>query len=373
MKSDNRDLSIDFAKGCAILAMVVGHVCQDRIPDVFVNLFHMPFFLMASGYFFNCKKAQDLLSLRSFAVSKVWRLYVPYVFWTFTFVILNNLLLKAHFLCLREEVGVEYKHFAYTSYLTLADVPSRLVKVLLMHDWTQYTDSCWFLVYLLYVCVLYASVTYVLKRMSLKVMFWQTLFALACCEFGRFASWHEFYGGIKVGVGGRLFVCYALFHLGVMLRNVDMEELLRRNLIAMFALLLSLGALIGLCVAGCRIGIFMNKYDNGFVLILAAISGWVMLHSAARMVKSYAEPVLRFGAFVGRCTMYILIFHRLAIAVVNAVMVLASGLPLVKIAARPTAFSGVGWDCGFVMAGVLLPLLLHYPYSCLHNIRRSHR
>jgi len=71
--TDHREAWADVAKGVAILLMVYGHTCIDSFTKFF-TFFHMPLFMMVSGYFFSTKT-----DYRTFCKKKIKGLAIPYM------------------------------------------------------------------------------------------------------------------------------------------------------------------------------------------------------------------------------------------------------------------------------------------------------
>lgn len=72
--SKKRDISIDIAKGIAILLVIVGHSQGPAILNSFIYSFHMPLFFIVSGYFYRSKGVSESLK------NDLKRLVVPYLF-----------------------------------------------------------------------------------------------------------------------------------------------------------------------------------------------------------------------------------------------------------------------------------------------------
>ena len=69
---------IDFAKGVAIILVVLGHVnTPSRLQD-FIYMFHMPFFFMTAGFLLNLSKWGGAENFRPFAAKLFNRLFVPF-------------------------------------------------------------------------------------------------------------------------------------------------------------------------------------------------------------------------------------------------------------------------------------------------------
>lgn len=71
---NNRNKSIDIAKGLLILCVVIGHGTQNQSLSDFMYRFHMPLFLILSGCFL--KKVEDV---GTYAKMKATRLLTPYL------------------------------------------------------------------------------------------------------------------------------------------------------------------------------------------------------------------------------------------------------------------------------------------------------
>lgn len=71
---NNRNKSIDIAKGLLILCVVIGHGTQNQSLSDFMYRFHMPLFLILSGCFL--KKVEDV---ETYAKMKANRLLIPYL------------------------------------------------------------------------------------------------------------------------------------------------------------------------------------------------------------------------------------------------------------------------------------------------------
>lgn len=84
---NNRNKSIDIAKGLLILCVVIGHGTQNQSLSDFMYRFHMPLFLILSGCFL--KKVEDV---ETYAKMKATRLLTPYlIYMAIDFLIFDHL------------------------------------------------------------------------------------------------------------------------------------------------------------------------------------------------------------------------------------------------------------------------------------------
>ena len=68
---------VDFAKGVAIILVVLGHATQGDLQK-FIFVFHMPFFFVIAGFLLNFEKWGGAENYKAFATKLVKRLLVPY-------------------------------------------------------------------------------------------------------------------------------------------------------------------------------------------------------------------------------------------------------------------------------------------------------
>lgn len=85
MKAYNTSFSI--MKGLAIISVVIGHCPSNPFIEDFVNQYHLAVFFFVAGYFF---KTKYLSNMKKFVGKRVKSLYVPFVSFCLTFLLLHN-------------------------------------------------------------------------------------------------------------------------------------------------------------------------------------------------------------------------------------------------------------------------------------------
>ena len=75
---------LDYAKGIAIILVVLGHICNEGNIKTYIYSFHMPLFFIISGYLFNYS---NLNSFKEFIYKRINGILIPYC----TFSIINIL------------------------------------------------------------------------------------------------------------------------------------------------------------------------------------------------------------------------------------------------------------------------------------------
>lgn len=90
-QSNKRDLSLDIARGIAIILVVIGH--STYIPptiNIGISTFHLPAFFVISGWLI-CEKQEYAFPLKKILLSKVRTIFIPYI-WFSIFTLLVDIL-----------------------------------------------------------------------------------------------------------------------------------------------------------------------------------------------------------------------------------------------------------------------------------------
>jgi fucose 4-O-acetylase-like acetyltransferase len=162
--TQNRDQRLDVVKALAIIAMVAGH-CGFPFTH-FIYLFHMAVFFMASGYCFKEKNADDIFAACRFIKRKFVGLWVPYVFWTVVFLLLNNVFIRINVYTDNPKI-VSYMRGdegQLAGYASAASVCKYSLQALYFGTRTRMGGAFWFLETLMKVSVSYCIVYYLLRN-----------------------------------------------------------------------------------------------------------------------------------------------------------------------------------------------------------------
>lgn len=334
-----RDSKIDVMKGIAIILMVVCHTDFEHYWWFrrFVHLFHMPIFLMAAGWFFSPAKVSDLKRFVGYCVGKVRHIWLP-------FVIASTICLAAYPLMFAFHL-VPPLHV--TGLKILMRIPFMMTELDLLHQ-------LWFLKALFWVYLIYSGIEFVLAKVRVESYLLQTCLAIVFLFCGKYMNWWfmAYFGG------SRVFLCYALFHVGRMLRRVNIQMLCegrgRR-----WAVLIVRFCVLAVLTKFERLGVAQNSYKCGATVLLASVCGWLFLWSIA--AGSRMEAL----AYVGRHTLIILILHFLAFKLVTICAFACRNDPVTILCKHPTSYWGYGFLIAYSIAGVGLPLLCEFCYSLL--------
>lgn len=322
-----RDQTMDVVKGIAIILMVAMHaqLCGQR----FVYLFHMPVFFLIAGYFFRTDSVLTGASYVKFVWDKLKRLWLPYAFWIAIFIILTDVFVKLHV--------YDEGRWRGTWDLVMA-LPGAL-----LHRGYSQIGGVWFIDVMFFTLLMYAAIEFVFAHLRRDSFWFQSGLAFVFVMFGRFVSADSF----RFLGGGQFFACYALFHLGRVLRCKGFGAF-ELGVLGPFAILCMLHFYE-------RVSLNINLYRNGFTLVIASLAGWYLLRGIAKMLQKHCWLANSFS-YVGKRTLSILIFHFYFFKLVSAVGVLLGKYPAAKVAEFPVAFKGGAWWAMYTIVGVLGPL-----------------
>ena len=334
-----RDPVVDVIRGIGILLVVVGHSGTNFWR--FIYLFHMPLFIMLSGYLYRVSDLKKTIK------NKVVRLWVPFVAFNTFFTIFHNLFLKLHYISGNADT-------TENGTITLKDVVGRTIHWCLLDGGTQLGGVMWFFKTLFQVSIMYAIIDLLLKRWfeGDKLLFVQTVFAFVTLWAGwmmHIRNWNPWGMGI---------VCssYILYHLGVIAQNLHFQLKEKKSLMWLGAVSISFAILLILNAGGGIVLLGENTYPNPMFLLLCSIIGWVYVYSMAQILVEF--PAIGGAlAFLGRHTIWVAALHFLAFKLVTTIGLMISGGDVYCRETFPFYFTGSLWPLVYTVVGVAFPLL----------------
>ena len=311
---DGRDASVDIVKGMAILLVVYAHTWP--IFRNFYRLFCLQLFLVASGY---CTRGriESPADWRRYMGRRMRALYIPCAVCNGIYALLGGVFLRLGlytdqpvFLQMTEAWPVPQKLFPVNG---IADILRKFVRVILLTDTTQMGTSTWFLITLLAISLLHATV------------------CLAA---------HGLEPGKKRAVLGGLFLLMAGAAQFVRLPGTAWTFLR--------------------CVCySSRTFLLANVYIPGVLPYLAGVlGGWSMLKFIADRLAP-RERLSRVWIYLGRHTIPVICLHVLCFKAVTWLYIRVRGLPAIYLASFHIDFdAGEGWKLLYLAAGLGGSLLL---------------
>lgn len=242
---------IDFMKFCFILLMIAFHLTyiNGLYPELkrFVYTFHMPAFLLISGYLTNIRKAP-----RQFLRS-MWWLFVPYA------VMESGYILMAHVLPINEHIDV----------LTFAVFAEKLLLYPLGPYWYFHT---------LVLCSVAYYAVFALPRLSLTARF--------------IVLWLVFYVFSWLGVVSLACACY--FLAGAVVRRVGLrlEQLLTPSWLMLVPMII--------------LALDESAHDKATGLGVAIV--YLAMSLSLLLMRAFRGRMLHASLYIGRHTLSILLF-----------------------------------------------------------------
>lgn len=282
---------LDIARGIGLLLVTWAH---SRAP--FYNkiyLFHMPFFILLSGYLH--KPDTEPLP---FVKKRIFSLYVPFVFWNILTTVIRTL------------GGI----YGVRSMLKL------IPKILLTLDKDgTLLGATWFLPALFLISVSYKLLERLFSRIPQSDILLTVLY-LGAAVLG-FSVTFPF----KLS---RTLVLSFFYAVGALLkkRNVDI-----RNLLTLPGFIISAACFVCLArVTSANMG--NNRYSSPVLFILTSFLGsYVVLWIASRLETTSIQPLIalrKFDIFISRWAVYIILFTFIGAYIVNILTNLPLEVPL---------------------------------------------
>ncbi len=347
---DGRDASVDIVKGMAILLVVYAHTWP--IFRNFYRLFCLQLFLVASGY---CTRGriESPADWRRYMGRRMRALYIPCAVCNGIYALLGGVFLRLGlytdnpvFLDMTAGWPVPQKLFPVNG---IADILRKFVRVILLTDTTQMGTSTWFLITLLAISLLHATVCLAAhglepgkKRAVLGGLF---LLMAGAAQFVRLP-----------GTAWTFLRCfcysYLTFLLGVGIRELNLKFLETPLCAALsFALLAVMAPYYYIDLA--------NVYIPGVLPYLAGVlGGWSMLKFIADRLAP-RERLSRVWIYLGRHTIPVICLHVLCFKAVTWLYIRVRGLPAIYLASFHIDFdAGEGWKLLYLAAGLGGSLLL---------------
>lgn len=312
-------------------------------------LFHMPVFLMASGYCFNRAHAQNPAALGRYIGKKVKALYLPYLLFNGVFILLYNLLL-------RWNIYTDHPVFsAPMARKSLPELWAALNAALHFEPGAtqQLCGADWFVIILFYITILFAVACWlsgIFRRRCLQNGFLGfSAVAAVCLGFILQKKNLSLEGFWTPAITG--FALYALgFFLAQLPPAVDQFMEKAKWAIAVLGIVfLSIASHFG------SISLNVNHYTDPIFLVLCSLVGWYWLQALANIFKS-TKPVAAVFTCLSRSSLFILFLHFLSFKIVTALQLAIYAEPAYLLASFPILHTEGLWWIAYTVAGVLIPV-----------------
>ena len=276
---------VDFAKGVAIILMVLGHATTTSPLQNFIYVFHMPFFFVTAGFLLNLRKWGGVGSYITFASKLVKRLLLPYFL--------------AEFLWYPFFVVKEH-YFGHMLIIMFYSTPADMFWGIFMGKPTTLPLSpLWFLLTLFVAEIIFIKLYNRLNEVGAEVF----VLAVAMCSLlglcvGKVGALPF---GTDIALAAQIFIL-----AGVLIRRYNFVE--RIDLKTCAALTLILAAAFSL---NGRVEMSGAIYGEPFLFYAGALSGTLLLMKLSALTTG--GKIFSLISSCGRQSMMILVLHSLTI------------------------------------------------------------
>ncbi len=322
---------ISAAKGIMIILMVIGHSSTPIQIQNSIYLFHMPCFFLISGYLF---KENYLNDTKQFIYKKVKGLYFPFVKWSLIFLLLHNVLYHINF---------------YNTQYNASDYLSKVLQIVTMTGSEQLLGGFWFLKELLYASI----ISFLLFKLLTALNFRLKLSTLVICSLCfMFLAFCQSIITFKIPtIGSQTLLATSYFIAGAAFHRADMI------FTKMNKLLIGISLFIIFIISSFFVKGSINS--QGYIIFPYYAVSIIASVSLIYLTKYLGKRTIKALDFVGKKTLYILIFHFISFKIVSLVYLIINKKPLTELASFPIVESNSPylWII-YSIVGIVVPLLI---------------
>ncbi len=350
----NKKNHITIAKALGIILMVTCHagIPNSHISD-FIYIFHMPLFFFCSGYFF--KGILQHTDLQLFVSRKITGLYIPYLKYSFTFLLFNYIFFKLHFYNttynLNEYINHCLRIVTMTEYEELMLRPFWFLKILLLSSIS--------IALLSYVCSKYRKLfnTKLLLTLSLTTTLLFKFIDFQCPVIGDCSL-------ITLGI--------VYLYSGFIYRQYEAHFYINKLILFIMFTIVLIGSLYFQGIIDMRYTTIANTVPYYILSILGII---FVLEISTQFNNALPNIIKNSLYYIGNHTMSILALHLLAFKLGSILKILIYDLPINKLSDHTVIFehNHLFWII-YLTLGITIPLLpymrlkMFYPWERRNTI-----
>ena len=318
---------VDIAKGIGILLVVYGHAMGPGMK--YVYLFHLPLFMMLSGYVYNPDQ-----SFGTWLWKKFTSIYIPFAGWNFIVIMIR--IAYAIDQGVWENVAEGRLNILWTMFLCI-------------NKEDQYLGATWYLGTLFLVSIIYKLIDMIVPKFKYR----QVLI------LGFFGGWavYAFMNTLPYTQSRSVILAFFYaFGRYLHLHEKDLERFKGLSLaLLLYGACWSFGQFTNASMA-------TNEYGNIPLFILCAFLGSFSMITLARWLADRKRPFWEIFAaplrLLGKNTMDILIWHFVAFRFVVIYQLVQEGLPWYEVFNVDSRYNTTGsWWAVYLAAGIVIPLL----------------
>ena len=318
---------IDFAKGFAIISVVLGHALDDDFSlCVLIYIFHMPFFFILAGYLLNLDKWGGAENFRPFAAKLFKRLLVPYF--------LAEILWYPIWFVVCHEAGY-LNHLQRWSEINPLDAFTAIF-IGNGNDIGLILGPLWFLPALFCAEIIFVKLFNRLNKFGAEIF---TLGVVLCAYFGfNVKNLHALPFGIDIALAAQIFLL-----AGVVIRRYNFVE--RISLRACVALTL---IVVFAFQFNEHIDMNFRVYGNALMFYAGGLAGTLLLMKLSALMTG--GKIFSLISDCGRQSMMILVLHLIIANIFYEIIAATTNFPPEEFFKEPIII------CAATLLGVLIPL-----------------
>lgn len=340
MQNQTRNNYISIAKAIGIILMVAGHSGCPALINNFLYLFHMPLFFVCSGYFY--KDISDITKLTNYYKRKIQGLYVPYLKWSFFFLLFHNLFVVLNTI--------------HSDIYNLNDYIKQLFNIFIMKDFEILIRPFWFIKELLLSSILIATLSYLryiyLRKATNIVLAGIFFFLTVLCKYHKIKC--PALGDVSI-----LTLSITYIYIGMLYRKYENKiKLGSATCIISFAI-----TIIGSMLFSGEIDMRYTTISNVLPYFLLSITGILFIFGISKKIHLHINKH-HYIYYVGNHTMPILALNLLALKIGNLIKIQIYDMPLESLASHTIIYdhNQLFWIL-YLIIGVSIPLLIEHVYA----------
>ncbi len=375
-KTINRYSEIDIMRGMGIIFVVMLHVgIGSKFWTDFFGAFHMAVFFFCSGFCYRDKKVSAPSESLKYMLNKVKALYIPYVIFNSTLILLNNVFIRINVYTDNKafgeaEIGIA-NFFGLKQELTLIDMINQIKGILLFgkQGEPQLGGATWFLRVLFFVSVFFflvdLTIKYLIRSKTVK-MYMHVIIASILLGIGWYAHCNSIMNYYQI------FTCcsiYFVYVFGYLFKQLHVNELIYKKKVYLAIIFTISFIALSLLTPKAKIGINANNYYNPIYLFLVSCFGSLFTYISACYIDKIA--VLKCALILlGRNSLYIMMLHFLSFKIIIKIIIIMKAYPAYYLASFPVLDSFGYWRTLYILVGLFVPTFLVW---CMRGLKKMLR
>lgn len=337
---------ISTAKAIGIILMVVGHSQCPTILHNIIYMFHMPLFFFCSGYFFH--KSTNKKALSSFFLKKIKGLYLPYIKWSFAFLLLHNVFYLLNI------YNRQYGYLGGSHLYNTNEFFNNLINIVFTMDGHEYLlGGFWFIKILFIDTTLLGFIYFFIKEEKQDINMGILLVLLVLTIILRYMHIKSFpiIGDLSLITYGGVFVI-----IGHIYKSLEKTKIYHKGYI-LSAIIVFMTSLF-YYKEGLSIQCY---YKNIIPYTIISSLGIYLTFSFSLFIDNFIIKKIFYN--IGQSTMMILSLHFLSFKLVSISLIYLYDIPIYHLSEYPVLnISNGNYWCLYSLTGIILPLLVKYLY-----------